>query len=133
MIVLGVIQRVGRWSLRAYWTGWSKAMRNHRWSVKGKSVQERAATFIDHCVAFSISLAGGGDVSAWDTSWSAEVRSLSVLLDKHIMGPAYAKVTSDVYLKRAAVSRQVRLPSSSSTPVARETTAGRMEISMRRC
>ena len=94
--------------LAPYWAGWSKAMRGHSWSVKGMSVESRTKEFIEHSVHHGISLAGGGDISGWEMCWGAEIRTISAWLDRTIMRQEYARISSDVFLERAALSRQVR-------------------------
>ena len=51
---------------------------------------------------------GGGDISGWEMCWGAEIRTISAWLDRTIMRQEYARISSDVFLERAALSRQVR-------------------------
>ena len=88
--------------LGPYWAAWSAAMKGHHVTVKGQTVWDRTQQLQQHMLAHQMTLLGGGDISAWDASWSFELRSVSAELDRLTMGERYSDLTSDRYAARAA-------------------------------
>jgi len=59
-----------------FWHAFLHQLVGHPWSVKGLTPPARAQVFLDHAVRWGCRWGIGGDVSAWDTSWTPTTRLL---------------------------------------------------------
>ena len=94
--------------LACYWKQWSHIAKNSRFVVKGMSTKERAQYIGGHCDTYGIRHLIGGDVSAWDSSWSPALKELSRVIDAKVFGQ-YKKATRDCHRTKVFKNRHVRL------------------------
>ena len=90
------------------WGAWQTAMRGHAWSVKGLTPDKRARLIGEHAERFGIKFALGGDVSAWDSSWSDIHRQLVAAVDDVLFGPSYQHIAARHRGGRPATSNFVK-------------------------